>query len=271
VAEQEKFASIADASKPNAGRLYDYLLGGNHNFEVDRQAAKQLFATTPVAQKAARLVRWFLGEAVRRLSKEGFRYFLDFASGLPTVDHIHHTAAKGSKVLYSDKDRVTVSYGQEIIKDLPDVRYVYCEAEKPESILDSEEIRLLFGNSRKVAIGYSGVIWFLSDDEISHAMKTLCAWAENGSKLFITTETSSMQAVAANQQATEIDEKYKKMGQKLFRRNIERTQKIILPWKLLEPGFRPIEEWLDMSPTVAKELDNAMKGSGMYGAFFVKE
>ncbi len=40
MATSEGFASIADASKPNAGRIYDYVLGRNHNFEVDRQAAQ---------------------------------------------------------------------------------------------------------------------------------------------------------------------------------------------------------------------------------------
>ena len=39
--------NIVDASKPSAGRMYDYWLGGNHNFEVDRQAADQVSKTVP--------------------------------------------------------------------------------------------------------------------------------------------------------------------------------------------------------------------------------
>ncbi len=31
-----EYSSIADTSAPNAGRIYDFLLGGHHNFEVDR-------------------------------------------------------------------------------------------------------------------------------------------------------------------------------------------------------------------------------------------
>ncbi len=34
--------TIVDASLPNAGRIYDYLLGGHHNFEIDRRAGDQL-------------------------------------------------------------------------------------------------------------------------------------------------------------------------------------------------------------------------------------
>ena len=40
--------NIVDASKPSAGRMYDYYLGGNHNFEVDRQAADQVLKNRAV-------------------------------------------------------------------------------------------------------------------------------------------------------------------------------------------------------------------------------
>ena len=34
--------TIIDATKPNAGRVYDYFLGGKNHFEVDRQMAEEL-------------------------------------------------------------------------------------------------------------------------------------------------------------------------------------------------------------------------------------
>ncbi len=43
--------NIVDASKPSAGRMYDYWLGGNHNFEVDRQAADQVLKTHAIYSK----------------------------------------------------------------------------------------------------------------------------------------------------------------------------------------------------------------------------
>ena len=39
--------SIIDASKPNAGRIYDYLIGGSHNFEIDRQVGDDLKKKLP--------------------------------------------------------------------------------------------------------------------------------------------------------------------------------------------------------------------------------
>src|SRR4030042_124610 len=132
MAEQDRVSSIPDASKPNAGRIYDFVLGGNHNFEVDRLAAQQVLKAIPDFPQLARMVRWFLGEAVRVLAAEGMTQFIDFASGLPTMDHIHQITPAGTKVIYSDIDPVTVAYGQEILKDNPNARFMMCNAWKPE-------------------------------------------------------------------------------------------------------------------------------------------
>ena len=79
-----------DTTQPNAGRIYDFLLGGNHNFEPDRQAAQMLLQVAPFMPQVLKQIRTFLGVATKRLSMDGFKYFIDFASGLPTNDNIHH-------------------------------------------------------------------------------------------------------------------------------------------------------------------------------------
>ena len=38
-----------DPTKPNAARIYDYLLGGKDNFAVDREAAAELVRALPDA------------------------------------------------------------------------------------------------------------------------------------------------------------------------------------------------------------------------------
>ena len=60
--------NIVDASKPSAGRMYDYYLGGNHNFEVDRQAADQVLQALPFMTKYMRLQRWPLQDIAVELS-----------------------------------------------------------------------------------------------------------------------------------------------------------------------------------------------------------
>jgi len=241
MADQEHIASIADASKPNAGRIYDYVLGGNHNFEVDRLTALQILKLVPDYPQMAKCVRWFLGEAVRRLADEGFTRFIDFASGLPTVDHIHQITPAGTKVIYSDIDPVTVAYGQEIIKEVPDARYVVCEAGKPETLLNSPLVTEFFGMSRKVVFGLNGIAFFLSDEQIAHSMKTLYEWAETGSRLFLCDFDAGPFA-----QVPEVVNLFKKMGQPTYSRTLQELRQLVAPWKEGE-RFKPLEEWIGVA------------------------
>jgi hypothetical protein len=248
MAEQDRVSSIADASKPNAGRIYDFVLGGNHNFEVDRLAAQEVLKIVPEFPENARVIRWFLGEAVRLVAADGFTQFIDFASGLPTIDHIHQITPAGTKVIYSDIDPVTVAYGQEIIKEVPNARYVVCDAGKPENLLNSPIVSELFGSSRRVAIGFNGIAFFLRDEQISHAMKTLHAWAEKGSRLFLCDfdYTNPSPEVVAGMKL------YEKMGQPVNFRTVAELQSLVAPWQIGK-GFHRAEEWLGVTRRVAKD------------------
>lgn len=263
---KEDISSIADASRPNAGRIYDYLLGGNHNFEIDRQAAEQVKATVPGMTMWARLIRWFLGEAVRRLLEEGFTKFLDFASGLPTVDHIHLISPKDTKVVYSDIDPVTVAYAQDIVKDDPDVVFEHCDCGQPENLLNSDIPEKLFGKDRKLAIGYNGVTWFLPNESVGHAMKVLYDWAEKGSKLFIS--MGKPVGDITEGYSTTLDF-YKNIGQPIFSRTFDEQIALLDRWELLEPGFLPLEEWLRVIPPELEKAKEVVGGS-LVGAILKK-
>jgi O-methyltransferase involved in polyketide biosynthesis len=250
-------ASIADSSKPNAGRVYDFLLGGSHNFEVDRLAAQELLKFMPFFSQFAHLIRWFLGEAVRRLVADGYREFLDFASGLPTKDHIHQIAPADAKVIYSDIDPVTVAYGREIVKDSPRVRYVQADAAKPEDLLSSPVVPEMFAANRKIAIGFNGISWFLPDEKVAHSLKVLYDWAGPGSRLFISTFESSS---TTSETMVAFMAAYEKLGQPGYPRTSEKMKELMGEWKVLPPGAHALEEWVEMDKTVAKQTQGSLGG-----------
>src|SRR5690606_22224153 len=77
-----------DITVAHASRVYNYLLGGDDNFEVDRRVAEDAFAAHPGGLDGARLDaranRAFLGRAVGHLAGEaGVRQFLDIGTGIP--------------------------------------------------------------------------------------------------------------------------------------------------------------------------------------------
>jgi hypothetical protein len=262
---ERKPVSVADASQPNAGRIYDYLLGGNHNFEIDRAAAQGLIQAVPSMPQWVRLIRWFLNEAVYQLVKEGFTHFVDFASGLPTVDHIHHVVPKTSVVIYSDIDPVTVSYAQDVIKDYANVAFVACDASQPEKLLALDEVKRLLGAQRKVAFGFNGIAWFLTDEEIVHTMKTLYNWAGPGSKLFLCDTNVDVVTEVSRQ----LDTFYTQVKQPIYRRTRKQLIELLGGWKVCPPGLQALEEWLPVERKKIQEVA-VREGGNIIGGFFQK-
>jgi hypothetical protein len=263
--------SIVDTSKPSAGRIYDYLLGGHHNFEVDRQAATQISNMLPYVSKFVRLQRWCLQDlAVELAEKRGFDVIIDFASGLPTNDHIHHVVPEGTTVIYSDYDPVVVEYAREILADAPNVYFFQADARRPEELLNRPALQEILGHRRDVGLVYWGIVSFLTDEEISHAARSLYEWAGPGS-------CWAFQAQGADtnpdnpemQQAMQI---YASMGTPFYMRRLEKLQQLVLPWHVDEQGFISMLEWHSMGQdTLTDEDRDAVGEAGAgYGSYLIK-
>jgi len=258
--------SIDITTIPNAGRVYDYVLGGHHNFEADRQAAEYMISLIPSTRKWVRMLRMFLHEAVQQLADEGFDCFLDLASGLPTEEHIHATAPQ-ARVIYVDSDPIVVAYGTEILGDNPRARYIQEDIRNIETILNSPVIAAMFGEQRRVAIGFNAITCFLEDEEVRRIARALYEWAAPGSKLFATFETKD-----PNLTTPRMDQfvaMFDQMGSPYHFLTLERAQELMKPWTADERGFRPLAEWLGLQDQITEE-DREGVGLEFYGAFMVK-
>ena len=71
-----------DTKRANVARVYDYWLGGSHNFLADQDVARAIVAVEPKMREIARANRQFLGRAVRYLATAGIHQFLDIGSGI---------------------------------------------------------------------------------------------------------------------------------------------------------------------------------------------
>src|SRR5215510_7257714 len=83
-----------DIERPSAARIYDYWLGGSHNFASDREVARQIVNIVPDTVLIMQANRAFLHRAVRYLVNAGIRQFLDIGSGIPTLGNVHEVAQK---------------------------------------------------------------------------------------------------------------------------------------------------------------------------------
>jgi hypothetical protein len=85
-----------DPTRPSPVRLYNYFLGGTHNFPVDREAAERLKAAVPDILDAMLANRGFHGRAAIWMAGQGIRQFIDIGAGRPTRYNLHEAVHKVS-------------------------------------------------------------------------------------------------------------------------------------------------------------------------------
>jgi len=154
-----------DIDVPSSARIYDYVLGGVHNFERDRMIGDQLAQVVPV-REMARLNRSFLRRAVLFLIDNGVRQFLDIGSGIPTVGNVHEIAQEADescRVVYVDYEPVAVAHSQLILRDDPNAVMVQSDLRDPERVLNDPETRRMLDFDQPIGLLMVGVFQFIAD------------------------------------------------------------------------------------------------------------
>ena len=156
-----------DEDRPNPARVYDYLLGGAHNFEADRVFADWLVLHQPDTPRICRENRAFLARAVRWCLDQGVEQFLDLGSGVPTAGNVHEIAQRDhpeARVAYVDVDPVAVAHAGEVTADLDTVTATQADLTDPDAVLDAPTVTELIDLDQPCAILAVAVLHFLPDD-----------------------------------------------------------------------------------------------------------
>lgn len=260
-----------DVNKPNAGRMYDYFLGGSHNFESDRQAAAQVIKLLPWVPKFARLQRACLQDVGEELSNtRGYDVIIDLASGLPTQDHIHKVAKPGTLVIYSDRDPLVVEYGREVLKDTENAYIFESDARTPDVLLNNPKVIELLKGRRDVALVLWGVTGFMTEAEIEGTVKSLYNWA--GPKSTFAFMAQGTDVATDNPKIAEIMTLYQRMGTPLLPKPMAEYYDLIKPWRLDPPGWVSLLNWHNLDEDIMTAEDKGMwtNSGGGYGAYLVK-
>ncbi|RCW38468.1 S-adenosyl methyltransferase [Halopolyspora algeriensis] len=157
-----------DLTRPNAARVYDYYLGGFHNFAVDREMGERAIEMWPSLPTLIRANRDFLGRAVRFLAQSGIRQFLDLGSGVPTVGNVHEIArrtAPDSSVVYVDSDPVAVAHSRHLLADDERATIVQADLREPEQLLANPELDGLLDWNQPIALLMVAVLHFVPDSD----------------------------------------------------------------------------------------------------------
>ncbi|HEX2189533.1 MAG TPA: SAM-dependent methyltransferase [Longimicrobiaceae bacterium] len=252
---------------PNASRIYNYTLGGTHNFPADRAAAEYMFSLVPSTPKWVRMLRAFMQRAARRLRDEGYTHFVDFASGLPLDDHIHHVLPD-AKVVYSDVDPYTLEQAQRLVAGLPNVLYLRHDVRDARALLERPEVEAFLGGERRVVFGLNGITVFLSPEEIRRVFHDLYDWAAPGSRLYITYETKEPGRMTPRMQ--QFVDMFRQMDAPFWLYSLEESVEMSAPWRIPEGGLVPVREFLGLPEDHVAEEDHEGVGLEFYAAILEK-
>jgi S-adenosyl methyltransferase len=156
-----------DTTVAHQARIYNYLLGGKDNFEVDREAADRAIEAFPGLAVWARNNRAFLGRAVRYLVAEaGIQQFLDIGTGLPTANNTHEVAQRIDptvRVCYVDNDPIVLTHARALLTSHPAgvTDYVHANFQNPDRILGEAARTLDF--SQPIAVMLLAILHVIPD------------------------------------------------------------------------------------------------------------
>ncbi|MER7280073.1 SAM-dependent methyltransferase [Dactylosporangium sp. NPDC000244] len=233
-----------DVTVPNAARVYDYGLGGYHNFAVDREFAEQLISAWPGILQVAHTNRAYLGRVVRWLAAQGVRQFLDIGSGIPTRGNVHEVVQAidpDARVVYVDVDDVAVSHGQAILAGNRYAAAIGGDLRHPAGILGHERVRALIDFDRPVAVLLVAVLHFLGDeDDPPKLVRELTEALVPGSYVAVSHFTAVDDLGHEHEQVTKL---YDRTPTSVRTRNPKQVAGILAGLELVEPGVVPITSW----------------------------
>jgi hypothetical protein len=233
--------------------VYDFYLGGFHNFEVDRAMAREAMRMWPELPQIMQANRAFLRRAVRHVVGLGITQLLDIGSGIPTVGNSHEIARQTNpeaRVAYIDVDSVAVAHSRAILAGDTRTTVVRADLREPERIVEDGAVRNLLDLDRPVAILLVAVLHFIADDDDPAALiGRLRDVVPAGSALVISHASREGQPDLADSH----QRLYERTPMPMTMRSRDEITAFFNGFDLVSPGVVPMQEWRADKPTDSAE------------------
>lgn len=242
-----------DFERANAARIYDYLLGGGHNFAVDREYAAKILAANPDMQRVCQANRAYLGRVVRWCVERGVDQFLDLGSGVPTVGNVHeiaHALDPSVRVAYVDFEPVAVMHARDIVAPLSTATITAADLRAPETVLAAPGVADLLDLSRPVALLSVAVLQFIPDDDLADVLARYRAALAPGSVHALSHGSADQDDPAVGERMRAAGEGYRGSATETTLRDRAEIHRLLGGSALAEPGMVDVVHWPTAHPDV---------------------
>jgi hypothetical protein len=250
------WAQGVDTERASAARIYDYLLGGSHNFAADREVARQALAAMPDVAVQAKANRHFLRRAVRYLDGIGLRQYLDLGSGIPTQGNVHEIAPQ-ARVVYVDVDPIAVAHGRQLLAGHERALCLQADFRRPAEILADPSVRGMLALDEPVAVLLVAVLHAVPDaDDPFRTVADLRDALPPGSHLVVAHGTADSRPDTSD----ELVRVSKRTTTPLTPRPRPEVLRFFDGWELVEPGlvwapaWRPDDDPIPGDPAASGNL-----------------
>lgn len=245
----ERLPPGVDPSLPSPARVYDFLLGGTENLEVDRQTVQHLLQLEPDLPDGAWANRGFLQRATRWMAEAGIDQFIDIGAGLPTRNNTHDAARAvlpDARVVYVDNDPMAVTHGRKLLADVPNVVYVENDFHDVEGVLRDSAVADLIDLERPVGLLAVALLHFVPD--AAQPRELLWRYLDavpSGSYLAISHATADYQS---EQKVNEAKRIYAEASDRIRLRSRAEVSDLFQGLELVSPyeGAAPAVTWVSL-------------------------
>jgi hypothetical protein len=257
-------AEEIDTSRPHPARIYDYLLGGWDNYEVDRETANRILSTFPTVRTSVRANRSFMERAMRFVATQGIRQVLDIGCGIPTAPNVHEiarTIEPATRVVYVDNDPIVGVHARARLATTTGTAYVVGDLRHPRDIVDDPAVRALIDFTQPVCVVMTAILNFVADDENPGGIVAeLRDAVPDGSHLVFSHATADFYG-----DLSELVSAYNvNVTASVHLRDRDAITRYLDGFDLAEPGLVSVMRWRPEGPV------RDVKMSGYYGAVGIK-
>jgi hypothetical protein len=261
-------AEQIDTSRPHPARMYDYYLGGQDNYEVDRTAAERVIRLLPDIRAAARENRGFLHRATRTVVERGVRQIIDIGTGIPTSPNTHEVARSvhpDVRVAYVDNDPIVSAYAGAKLTNDGNAGFVLADLRDPKALLDHPALRSVIDFDQPVALLLVAVLHFVDDAaDPAGIVSTLTAALPPGSHLVLSHATGDFHDA---ERLAAVRQVYDGATANLTLRPRATVASYFQGFDLMEPGLVQPPFWRPAQPVPD---DPVLRGLGFYCGVGVK-
>ncbi|SDQ35527.1 SAM-dependent methyltransferase [Actinopolyspora saharensis] len=240
-----------DMTTPSAARAYDYYLGGNSNFPVDREFGDQVLEHVPFVRDFARTNRAFLRRAVTWLCERGVDQFLDIGSGIPTVGNVHEIAQQAdprARTVYVDHEPVAAAHASTILDrtdpDRARTDVLRGDLRDPAGILASPVTTDLIDFSRPVGLLIVATMHFIGPgDNPAELMARYRDALPAGSHLVLSHLTLDDVPEQLREQGRDLERMYARTPNPGYFRDRAEVTALLDGYEIVAPGLVWAPEW----------------------------